>query len=137
MGNGVHPLLRNITEGTKARASASARVSFAMLGMFAFEVRATVVRLCVYGAVLGAMGLGVAEFASRGTVVAAAAPRPDWVEVNKPFPAFAMTIPEIEAAPRYAIWRHASGAGRKDILTFGEPGGATAVLANPPSGFRP
>jgi len=120
--------LRSAIEGAKARVSAAARVAFAMLRMLAFEVRATMVRLCVYGAVLGAMGLGVAEFASRGSVVAEAASRPDWVEVNKPFPAFAMTIPDIEAAPRYAIWRHASGAGRKDILTFGEPGGATAVV---------
>jgi hypothetical protein len=46
-----------------------------------------------------------------------------------------MTIPEIEAAPRYAIWRHASGAGRKDILTFGEPGGATAVVEIHRPGF--
>ena len=46
---------------------------------------------------------------------------------NKPFPAFAMTIPEFDGA-RYSIWRHASGTGRKDILTFGEPGGATAMV---------
>lgn len=131
----MHPVLRNITEGAQARGSAGARVAFAMLGMFAFEVRATMMRLCVYGAALGAMGLGVAEFASRGTVAAEAVPRPDWVEVNKPFPAFAMTIPEIEAAPRYAIWRHASGTGRKDILTFGEPGGATAVVELHRPGF--
>ena len=124
----MYPVLHIAIEGAKARALAAARVAFAMLRVFAFEVRATMVRLCVYGAVLGAMGLGVTEFASRGSVVGEAASRPDWVEVNKPFPAFAMTIPEIEAAPRYAIWRHASGSGRKDILTFGEPGGATAVV---------
>ncbi len=69
----------------------------------------------------------IAEVASRGTAVTQAAAPPDWIEVNKPFPAFAMTIPEFEP-PRYAIWRHVSGSGRKDILTFGEPGGATAVV---------
>jgi hypothetical protein len=106
-----------------------------MLRLFALEVRATMVRLCVYGAALGAMGLGVAELASRGTVIRETAPPPDWVEVNKPFPAFAMSIPEIEAAPRYAIWRHASGAGRKDVLTFGEPGSATAVVELHRPGF--
>jgi hypothetical protein len=131
----VHPVLRSAIEGAKARFAAGGRVAFAMLGMFAFEVRATMMRLCVYGAALGAMGLGVAELASRGSAVAEAAPPPDWIEVNKPFPAFAMTIPEIEAAPRYAIWRHASGAGRKDILTFGEPGGATAVVELHRPGF--
>jgi hypothetical protein len=54
----------------------------------------------------------------------------DWVEVNRPLPVFAMTLPEFDEAPRYAIWRHASGRGRKDILTFGDlsSGGATAVV---------
>lgn len=95
--------------------------------MFAFEMQATLARVFVYCAALGAFGLGIAEIASRGTVAGQLSDPPDWIEVNKPFPAFAMTIPEFEA-PRYAIWRHASGSGRKDILTFGEPGGATAVV---------
>jgi hypothetical protein len=62
--------------------------------------------------------------------VAEAAPETEWVEVNRPFPAFAMTMPELDAAPRYAIWRHASGRGRKDILTFGDLtlSGPTAVV---------
>jgi hypothetical protein len=127
--------LRSAIEEAKARLAAGARVAFAMLGMFAFEVRATVVRLCLYGAALGAMGLGVAEFAARGPGVTEVATPPDWIEVNKPFPAFAMTIPEIEAAPRYAIWRHTGGSGRKDILTFGAPGGATAVVEIHRPGF--
>ena len=33
---------------------------------------------------------------------------PDWIEVIRPLPAFALTIPEFESAPRYAIWRHAA-----------------------------
>jgi hypothetical protein len=131
----VHPVLCSAIEEAKARASAGARVAFAMLGLFAFELRATMVRLCVYGAALGAMGLGVTELASRGSVIRETAPPPDWVAVNKPFPAFAIAIPEFDAAPRYAIWRHASGAGRKDILTFGEPGGATAVVEIHRPGF--
>src|SRR3954471_4150169 len=94
--------------------------------MFAVELQATLTRVFVYCAVLGAFGLGIAEFVSRSAVATPAQP-PEWIEVNKPFPAFAMTIPEFEA-PRYSIWRHASGVGRKDILTFGEPGGATAVV---------
>src|SRR5438876_203508 len=94
--------------------------------MFALELQATLTRVFVYCAALGAFGLGIAEFAARGPIVTQAA-APEWVEVNKPFPAFAMAIPEFEA-PRYTIWRHASGGARKDILTFGEPGGATAVV---------
>jgi len=37
---------------------------------------------------------------------------------------------EWEEPPRYASWRHASGRGRKDILTFGDlaSSGATAVV---------
>lgn len=130
----MHPVLRSALGAAKARFSAGASLAFALLRMFAIEVHATLLRVFVYGAALGAMGLGAAEFASRGTLVSQAAPRPDWVEVNKPFPAFAMTMPELEA-PRYAIWRHASGSGRKDILTFGEPGGATAVVEIHRPGF--
>lgn len=132
----MHPVLRSALGAAKARFSARARIAFALLRMFAIEVHATLLRVFVYGVAIGAMGLGVAEFASRGTLVSQAAPPPDWVEVNKPFPAFAMTMPEFEA-PRYAIWRHASGGGRKDILTFGEPaaGGATAVVEIHRPGF--
>src|SRR4051794_38397428 len=109
-----------------ARFSVGATVAFALVRMFAVELQMTLTRVFVYCAVLGAFGLGIAEFVSRGTSTTAAEP-PGWIEVNKPFPAFAMTMPEFEA-PRYSIWRHASGSGRKDILTFGEPGGATAVV---------
>ena len=122
----MHPELRSAITAAAARLSAGARVAFALLRMFAAELQATLTRVFVYCAVLGAFGLGIAEFVSRGTNAMPAEP-PEWIEVNKPLPAFAMTIPEFEA-PRYSIWRHASGSGRKDILTFGEPGGATAVV---------
>ena len=112
---------------TKARIRFAGAIAFAMLRIFAVEVQTTLTRVFVYCAALGAMGLGIAEFATRGAVATHAAAAPDWIEVNKPFPVFAMTIPEFDA-PRYSIWRHASGTGRKDILTFGEPGGATAVV---------
>jgi len=123
----MHPVLRSAIAEAKARLTAGVRIAFAMLCLFANELRATLARVIAYGAVLVAFGLGIAEFASRGAVVTQAAQPPDWVEVNKPFPAFAMTIPEFDGA-RYSIWRHASGAGRKDILSFGEPGGATAMV---------
>ena len=109
-----------------ARGSAGVRVGLALLGMFARELQATLTRVFVYCAVLGAFGFGIAEFIARGASAAPAEP-PEWIAVNKPFPAFAMSIPDFEA-PRYSIWRHASGSGRKDILTFGEAGGATAVV---------
>jgi len=124
----VHPALRNAIEAAKTRVSAGASIAFALLQMFAIEVRATVLRVFIYGAALAAMGLGLAEIASRGALSSQAAAAPDWLLVNKPFPVFAITIPEFEDAPRYAIWQQAGGSGRKDILTFTEPGGASAVV---------
>jgi hypothetical protein len=55
--------------------------------------------------------------------------RPEWVEIEKPFPAFALSIPEAADAPaHYAIRRNRQGGGRKDILTLGEPDGADPYL---------
>ena len=102
------------------------------LRLFVGEVHAVVLRVFAYGCALGAMGLLATEFIALppGGVVAEATPGTGWIEVNRPFPAFAMTIPDFDEAPRYASWRHASGRGRKDILTFGDltSAGATAVV---------
>ncbi len=102
-----------------------------LLRMFVGEVHAVMLRVFAYGCALGALGLVVSEFVAlpQGSVVASSDPELEWLEVNKPFPAFAMTLPEFEDT-RYAIWRHANGGGRKDIFTFGKPGatGATAVV---------
>jgi hypothetical protein len=55
--------------------------------------------------------------------------RPVWVEIERPFPAFALSIPEAAGAPSsYAIRRHAEGGGRKDILSLGEPDGIGPYL---------
>lgn len=114
------------------RAALSWAVTIAMLRMFEVEFRASMLRVAAYGCALAAIGLIASEFATlpRGAVVAEAAANPDWIEVGRPFPAFAMTMPEFDEAPRYAIWRHANGGGRKDIFTFGDPatGGASAVV---------
>jgi hypothetical protein len=103
-----------------------------LLRLFAGEVHAVTLRVFAYGCALTAMGLMAFEFVSlpRGAVVAAAGPAPAWVDVVRPFPAFAMTMPDFDDPPRYAIWRHPDGGGRKDIFSFGSPaeGGATAVV---------
>jgi hypothetical protein len=44
----------------------------------------------------------------------------EWIDVIKPIPAFAISIPELSGEPQYAIRRHASGGGRKDVLTVGD-----------------
>jgi len=70
----------------------------------------------------------LAEMMTRGSLVAEAADT-EWVEVNRPFPAFALAMPEFDEQ-RYAIWRHADGGGRKDVIAFGDLGssGATAMI---------
>jgi hypothetical protein len=115
----------------KARAWRAARVALAMLCLFAHELRATLARVIAYGAAVAAFALIALEVATiaRGTGAAQTAAQ-DWIEIGRPIPAFAMTMPEFETAPHYSIWRHQNGGGRKDILAFGEPnaGGATAMV---------
>ena len=54
---------------------------------------------------------------------------PDWVDVERPFRAFALSIPEAADVPAsYAIRRHIEGNGRKDILTLGEPDSMAPLL---------
>ena len=43
--------------------------------------------------------------------------RSEWTVVERPYRAFALTIPEFaEPEPSYAIRRHATGSGRKDSV---------------------
>jgi hypothetical protein len=104
------------------------RVADALLRMLAREFHAVLLRVTAYGCALAAIGLIAAEVMTRGSLVAEAADT-EWVEVNRPFPAFALAMPEFDEQ-RYAIWRHANGGGRKDVITFGSLGlsGATAVI---------
>src|SRR5438045_1174198 len=64
----MHPVLRSATAAAKARFTAGARVAFAMLCLFAHELRATLARVIAYSAALAVFGLGIAEFAARGAV---------------------------------------------------------------------
>jgi hypothetical protein len=121
----VHPVLRSAYEA-KARLITGLRIAFALVCMFANELRATLARTIAYGAGLAAFALVVLEILGpRGGRIKTA--KAEWIEVIRPLPAFALTIPEFEA-PRYSIWRHVSGVGRKDVLSFGAEGGATAAI---------
>ena len=52
-----------------------------------------------------------------------------WVDIERPFPAFALSIPEAAEVPAsYAIRRNVPGGGRKDILALGEAGSAAPYL---------
>ena len=116
----------------RSRLRAFGMVAEPLARHFVGEVHAVMLRLFAYGCALGLMGLLAAEFVSLpiGGMVAEVTPGTGWIEVNRPFPAFAMSMPDSDAAPRYASWRHESGRGRKDILSFGDltSAGATAVF---------
>ena len=55
---------------------------------------------------------------------------PQWVDIVRPSPLFALDSPEFGKEPSlYAARRQAGGGGRRDILTFGQfDGGATPYL---------
>jgi hypothetical protein len=100
--------------------------------MFASELRAVTLRVAAYACAFAALGLMAVEFVSlpRDAIVAAGGPDSEWTEITRPFPAFAMTIPEFEDSARYASFRHINGGGRRDVFTFGDLGsaGMTAVV---------
>jgi hypothetical protein len=53
----------------------------------------------------------------------------EWIGIDRPIPAFALSIPEAAGMPSsYAISRHADGGGRKDTLTLGEADGIAPFL---------
>jgi hypothetical protein len=89
------------------------------------EFRAAMVRILAYLGAIGALSLIATELVRQPHTAAMSepAPRPAWIEVDKPWPAFELSMPGFgDDDVRYAIRRHADGGGRKDILSFGELG---------------
>jgi hypothetical protein len=131
----VRPVLLKIVEAAGAlRARAAVRVraalavADALLHLFAAELRAVLLRAAAYTGGLAVLGLMALQIVLPQSLVVAQAPSEiEWAEITRPFPAFALTIPEFNGAARYASWRHTEGGGRKDVLTFGGRG-ATAVV---------
>ncbi len=89
-----------------------------------------VVRWFAYLCGIAALSIAAAHVFESRTATDAGNPAPaEWVEIEKPFPAFALAIPEAADVPaHYAIRRHRQGSGRKDILTLGEPDSADPYL---------
>ena len=88
------------------------------------EIRAIAVRLLAYISGIAGLAIVAAELFQSPPVVAAIEPVsiPDWITVERPAPAFEVNLPEAGEDARYVIQRHARGGGRKDILSFGQPG---------------
>lgn len=89
------------------------------------EFRAAMVRIFAYLGAIAAMTLIATELVRQPQTDATAElpPRPAWIEVDKPWPAFQLPMPGFgDDDAHYAIRRHAEGGGRKDILSFGELG---------------
>lgn len=93
------------------------------------ELPNTFVRLLAYLGGAAALSMAAAQVFKTPAIAPAPAPRPAWIEIERPFPAFALSIPEAADAPSsYAIRRHAEGSGRKDILTLGDADGVSPYL---------
>jgi hypothetical protein len=80
--------------------------------------------LLAYLGAVALLSIGAAHVFQSPKVMRVITPMhlPDWVDVERPFRAFALSIPEAADVPSgYTIRRHAESGGRKDILTLGEP----------------
>lgn len=85
------------------------------------ELPATFVRLLAYLGGVAALSMAAAHVFTAPTIRPALISPPAWIQIERPFPAFALSIPEAADVPSsYTIRRHAEGGGRKDILTLGE-----------------
>src|SRR5579885_1197631 len=95
------------------------------------QLPATFVRLLAYLSAITLLSLGAAQFFQSHPTMAPISPldRTPWRQVERPFPAFALAIPEAAEAPfHYAIEHNRAGGGRKDILSLGDPDAATPYL---------
>ena len=88
------------------------------------EIRATFVRLLAYISAIAGLAVLAAELLQPPPVIAAIEPetRSDWLTIERPAPAFQANLPELSEEAHYVIQRHARGGGRKDVISFGEPG---------------
>ena len=87
------------------------------------QLPATIVRVLAYVGGVAVLSIAAAQiFQSRPPMDAIKpADRPQWSEIERPFPAFALSIPEAAEAPsHYVILRNVHDGGRKDIISLGE-----------------
>ena len=95
------------------------------------QLPATLVRMLAYLGGITVLSIGAAHIFQSPPAINAIKPsdRPQWIEVDKPFPAFALSIPEAAGvASHYAILHSRAGGGRKDILSLGDPDSTAPYL---------
>ena len=95
------------------------------------ELSGTLVRMLAYLGAAAVLSMAATQLfqATPARQVPMAAMRDPWTTIRKPFPAFALSIPEAGDAPaRYTIRYNTEGGGRQDILSLGEPNGADPYL---------
>lgn len=125
----VRPPVLRLSLSFKPRFSRSheARIRAALQSDFS----ATVVRTLAYLGALAVLGLGSAEIFRSSPVGATieSSPPPEWIAVSKPFPAFALNMPELaDSALGYGMRRHIVGGGRRDTMTWGDLSGQAPHL---------
>jgi hypothetical protein len=91
------------------------------------DIRATIVRILAYMGALAILAIAAASLfrTPQGVTAISPAPQPEWIDVDRPHPAFDMQMPELAADGfNYAILRRSADGARKDVLSWGEPAGA-------------
>jgi hypothetical protein len=92
---------------------------------FRDELSATVTRIIAYLGVLAVIAITflliiMPPDADSDEMTSEPVFRSDWATVGRPFRAFALSMPELaQPDPDYAIQRHASGGGRRDVMNWG------------------
>ena len=90
-------------------------------------IGATLVRIFAYMGGLGVLAILAASLFRPPASVAAVkpAPPPEWVNVERPHPAFELQMPELASVTTdYAILRRSADGTRKDQLIWGTAGGS-------------
>ena len=96
------------------------------------ELPSAFVRLLAYLGGLLLLSIAAARIFQAAPATRIVAPdrsESQWITIERPFPAFALAIPEAADEPStYVIRRNVASGGRKDILSLGEPAGASPDL---------
>ena len=95
------------------------------------ELPSSTVHLLAYLGAVATLSMASAHFSRSPKVMDAitSVHQATWVDIARPFAAFALSIPEAADVPAsYAIRRQVEGDGRKDILTLGEPDSMAPLL---------